>query len=833
MNIKLSKTLFLLLLFLLNIDTTRGQAPILEADADQIYCPLSSITIAPDFDLQNPGDSPIDALYIQISSGYERGSDFLEIPNLPNISQSFNPGNAKLTLTFSTTITTAEIIAAVRAVTFRSSRANISGKRAFSITIGQANYLPSTDHYYEYVPDNLITWEAAKTAAENRVYYGLQGYLATLTSFEEAVLCGEQTQGAGWIGGTDEAQEGVWEWVTGPEGLAGGVEFWRGGPNGSTTRFAYWNSGEPNNVNGGEDYAHITAPGIGIPGSWNDLRTTGETNLDFQPKGYLVEYGGMPGDPSLKIATSTSISIPTTTVTGDTRCGAGTVNLSASTTDGILNWYDAPSGGNLVHTGTNYNPIINTTQNFYVAGEALGCNTGSRKTVTATILDVVDAADTITIKNCDEDGTPDGFTDFNLNNSIPFITSDTDINVTFYQTRFDADTNSGNTIITPESYNNQNGSTIYSYTENANGCFKVSILNLEVSTTSFPTGYSYNLTQCDTDGTVDGFQNFDLSEATAAMLSQFPSGNNLKVSYFRNEQDALLATNEILPQNSYTNETVNAQTLYVRVDDATSGSCFGVGPHLQLLVEPIPVFDILNEGKFCSNASSFTLETTNARDAYTYNWTDASGTSIGNTASVVVNSPGVYTVTATTAYGCKSASKMIEVIASEAATVDMNTIEVMTENEINTIRVIDLNNLGIGDYEFALDDALGPYQDEAVFRNVAIGFRTLYVRDKNGCGLSSIEIPVLGFPKYFTPNNDGYHDEWGAAGLSNANFTAITVYIYNRYGKLLKSLIDFDQNWDGTVRDKTLPSDEYWYTVLLTDTLGEQKEYKGHFSLKR
>ncbi|RXG29984.1 T9SS type B sorting domain-containing protein [Leeuwenhoekiella marinoflava] len=833
MNIKLSKLLSLLLLFLLGINSTYAQAPILEADADQIYCPLSSITIAPDFDLQNPGGSPIDALYIQISSGYERGTDFLEIINLPNLTQSFNPSNAKLTLNFSNTVTTSEIIAAVRAVTFRSSRANISGRRVFSITIGQANYLASTDHYYEYVPDNLITWQAAKTEAEGRTYYGLQGYLATLTSLEEAVLCGEQTQGAGWIGGTDEAQEGVWEWVTGPEGLAGGVEFWRDGPNGSTTLFAYWNSGEPNNVNGGENYAHITAPGIGIPGSWNDLRTTGETNVDFQPKGYLVEYGGMPGDPSLKIATSTSISIPTTTVTGDTRCGSGSVNLSATTTDGILNWYDAPSGGNLIHTGTNYNPTINTTQNFYVAGEALGCNTGGRKTVTATILDVVDAADTITITNCDEDGTPDGFTDFNLNNSIPFITNDTGVQVTFYQTRFDADTNSGTNVIAPESYNNQNGSTIYSYTENANGCFKVSILNLKVSTTSFPSNYVYNLTECDTDGEVDGFHNFDLTEATVAMLGQFPSGSNLEVSYYKNEQDALLANNEITSQNSYTNEIVDSQTLYVRVENTSSGSCFGIGPHLQLTVEPIPVFDVLNEGKFCSNASSFTLETINARDLYTYNWTDDTGTTIGNTPSIVVTTPGIYTVTAATTYGCESVPKTIEVIASEVATLDISTIEVTTENEINTIRITDLNQLGIGDYEFALDDALGPYQDEAVFRDVAIGFRMLYVRDKNGCGISNIEIPVLGFPKYFTPNNDGYHDEWGAAGLDNFNFTAITVYIYNRYGKLLKSLVGFDQNWDGTVRDKTLPSDEYWYTALLTDSSGELKEYKGHFSLKR
>ena len=205
-------------------------------------------------------------------------------------------------MSFSSGITTSEIINAVKAVTYSNSQANVSGAREFSITIGEANYLPSSGHYYEYVADNLITWQDARADAQARTYYGLQGYLATITSLDEAVLCGEQTQGAGWIGGTDEAEEGVWKWVTGPEGLAGGVEFWRGGPGGSTTTFAYWNSGEPNNTNGGEDYAHITAPGIGIEGSWNDLRTTGETSPAFQAKGYIVEYGGMPGDPELQIA---------------------------------------------------------------------------------------------------------------------------------------------------------------------------------------------------------------------------------------------------------------------------------------------------------------------------------------------------------------------------------------------------------------------------------------------------------------------------------------------------------------------------------------------------
>ena len=75
--------------------------------------------------------------------------------------------------------------------------------KKISISVGDANYLPSTDHYYEYVPSPGITWSAAKIAAESRTYFGLKGYLATLRSEEEATLCGEQAKGAGWIGASD------------------------------------------------------------------------------------------------------------------------------------------------------------------------------------------------------------------------------------------------------------------------------------------------------------------------------------------------------------------------------------------------------------------------------------------------------------------------------------------------------------------------------------------------------------------------------------------------------------------------------------------------------
>ncbi len=360
-------------------------APILTAAGNQIYCPGTSMKIVTDMTIVDPDDTGIDAIYIQISSGYVNGQDLLVLTgNHTTLTSSWNALTGKLTLTGVTAQPTyINLVAAIKDVEYSSSAANPTGVRTFSITVGQANYLPSNGHYYQYVPNIGISWTNAKIAAEASFYYGLQGYLATITSADEAQLSGEQAAGAGWIGGSDEQVEGVWRWMTGPEA---GTIFWNGGINGSTPNFAFWNTGEPNSF-GDEDYTHITAPGVGIPGSWNDLKNNGEPSGDYQPKGYIVEYGGMPGDPVLQISTSTTISIPSITGTvSQTRCGNGSVTLTATATNGTPKLYTTPTGGIPLETSSSFTtPILSQTTTYYVDAYAVGCNGGTRIAVTATI----------------------------------------------------------------------------------------------------------------------------------------------------------------------------------------------------------------------------------------------------------------------------------------------------------------------------------------------------------------------------------------------------------------------------------------------------------------
>jgi len=280
--------------------------PILTATGNQVYCPGTSMPIVETISITDTDDTSTNSVYIQISTGYVSTEDLLTLTGVhPNITPSWDAIQGELSLTGPATY--AEFETAILGVEYTSSAPVPTGTRQFSITVGTANYLPSTGHYYEYVSNLGITWTSANTAANSRTYFGLQGYLATLTSQVEADFSGSQASGVGWIGGSDAATEGVWLWVTGPEA---GTNFWNGTAGGSTPNFAFWNTGEPNQ-SGDEDYAHITHPNVNPNGSWNDLTNTGAASGNYQPQGYVVEYGGMPGDPILSLTATTTLNMDT------------------------------------------------------------------------------------------------------------------------------------------------------------------------------------------------------------------------------------------------------------------------------------------------------------------------------------------------------------------------------------------------------------------------------------------------------------------------------------------------------------------------------------------
>ena len=75
-----------------------------------------------------------------------------------------------------------------------------------------------------------------------------------------------------------------------------------------------------------------------------------------------------------------------TAVTPGSRCGTGTVALSATASSGTINWYAAASGGTSLHSGASYTtPSITSTTNYWVAATVGTCTSSPRTQVTATV----------------------------------------------------------------------------------------------------------------------------------------------------------------------------------------------------------------------------------------------------------------------------------------------------------------------------------------------------------------------------------------------------------------------------------------------------------------
>ncbi|WP_445736389.1 T9SS type B sorting domain-containing protein [Mariniflexile sp.] len=155
--------------------------------------------------------------------------------------------------------------------------------------------------------------------------------------------------------------------------------------------------------------------------------------------------------------------------------------------------------------------------------------------------------------------------------------------------------------------------------------------------------------------------------------------------------------------------------------------------------------------------------------------------------------------------------------------VNVDTLESVVTNKIYTLPILTYGNY------FTLSEGNGT----PLFSGKDITTsQTVYIYNESLCATNESSFYVLitsedyYIPKYFTPNNDGMHDFWKVQDFTN---TIESISIFNRYGKLLKSLPSNSSGWNGIFNGKLLVSDTYWYVIALNT--GET--IKGYFALKR
>lgn len=282
-----------------------------------------------------------------------------------------------------------------------------------------------------------------------------------------------------------------------------------------------------------------------------------------------------------------------------------------------------------------------------------------------------------------------------------------------------------------------------------------------------------------------------------------------------------------IAQNLSTNGVSGSVTYVVT---PTNNGCAGSPISIEVNVSATPIPQI-KDGQLCVLGNGtfgippYILDTELSNVDYSFEWF-FNGNPIANASSTKfsANQLGQYGVIATdNVSGC--ASDLVTVYVSEFPKAQSISIVQSQDFSDNTFITIDVVG-GQPPFLYQIND-LG-FQTSNTFTNLSPGVYEIEVTDERSCYNLKTTVTIINFPKYFTPNGDGYNDFWTVPNLDDK----ATVRVFDRYGKFIIELNAKNQSWDGTFLGQPLKADDYWFTIHYTQN-GLYQEYKNHFSLKR
>ena len=141
---------------------------------------------------------------------------------------------------------------------------------------------------------------------------------------------------------------------------------------------------------------------------------------------------------------------------------------------------------------------------------------------------------------------------------------------------------------------------------------------------------------------------------------------------------------------------------------------------------------------------------------------------------------------------------------------------------------------GMGYYGYDWSD--GSYENPLTYANNEI--YNVLVSDANNCYklLDSITfdntLECIEMPNTFSPNDDGINDYWS---LNFPNYEQASLVIFNKWGNQIWEFNGGNNmSWDGKTTDGLdIPSGTYYYTIELTDALGQTTNQTGPITIIR
>ncbi|MDO6596943.1 choice-of-anchor L domain-containing protein [Oceanihabitans sp. 2_MG-2023] len=532
-----------------------------------------------------------------------------------------------------------------------------------------------------------------------------------------------------------------------------------------------------------------------------------------------------------------------TFASGNPACGSSlyTLDTQVPVTDAAHTWFR--NGVEII--GENNQTLDVNTDGIYKVEVTYGtnCTTEDEIIIEFTQSPIANIVEDQFI--CDDNN--DGFHVFDFqvfNNVVLGAQSTTNYDVTYHTSLLDAENDNG--AITSD-YTNQNAyqlETIYVRVEDKtyNYCYSIADFNINVFN-SLTVSNPLPLHVCDTD--TDGFNTFDVTLAESDILNGLPAAN-YSFAYYENEVDAILGNAlQIATPTSFNNSSAGSQIIFARVQPLAN-TCFQVIP-VTLIVHPL--FDIgldeqyliclaANDSVLAPVEENTALQTspisTNLSETeYLFQWYEgqdviATNSIVGETQSTYnATVVGFYTVHVTHIISNCTYVDTTEVISSYPP--ETISVEVLTD-AFSKNSILEVTVTGNGMYEFSLYE--GYWQSSSVFSNVLGGNHIVKVRDVYNCEQLPYEVAIINYPKVFTPNNDGFNDTWNILGIENQS--AAKIFIFDRYGKLVKQLSPSSLGWDGTFKGEEMPTSDYWFTLEYIEPLSNiKKEFTAHFTLKR
>ncbi len=215
------------------------------------------------------------------------------------------------------------------------------------------------------------------------------------------------------------------------------------------------------------------------------------------------------------------------------------------------------------------------------------------------------------------------------------------------------------------------------------------------------------------------------------------------------------------------------------------------------------------------------LDGSNSVGGSTFQWTNDQGEVVGDEAVVTITdlAAGVHTFTLVVSDGpCSD---------SDEVTITVLALPIAEAGPDQTIFFGDVVTLGGS--PSGPSGSVFSWQPDSLLANSstenpsvqppATTWFVLTVTAPDGCiAVDSVLItvlPMIDIPTGFTPNGDGWNDQWIIDNIDQ--FPQSEVEIYNRWGEMLFRSVGYNIPWDGRYNNGPVPVGTYYYVVKLND----------------